>query len=425
MALQQTTDAPFLLGDLSNSTIYGNTSNDTAREHWRIECARNYHFLATLAIILFFIISLPGNTFVVWIYGHQVTRTSYAFYVLIIASVDLMFTVVVVPCTLFLRFSSYMPFGKLYVQEVFYHSPKDMCQIFTVFLLIFIAEERIKIFSNPFRPITKAKQGLIRIACVLTLALVLFVPPLFLAYYELAGYLKLFTKLLQPSVLIIAATVLFCLNVRVVLYATRSKSERNELQKDIRAATSRSRDRNRLQIPSPKSCASGFNSSCGGTSFPGTSSSNDTRAMELTTTQEKRFAFQNKRRLSNLEEDAKMVIALIVTSLVTCGFCMVKIQLIVELILKKNNLFIVSGCWSYHLVQDFIPHALAYLNYAMSPIVYYVISKRFREDVSRTIRILRDCNMSEPKAKTITITDSSTRSNNKISNSLASAISTV
>ena len=51
-----------------------------------------------------------------------------------------MFTVVVVPCTLFLRFSSYMPFGKLYVQEVFYHSPKDMCQIFTVFLLIFIAE---------------------------------------------------------------------------------------------------------------------------------------------------------------------------------------------------------------------------------------------------------------------------------------------
>ena len=64
-------------------------------------------------------------------------------------------------------------------------------------------QERIKIFSNPFRPITKAKQGLIRIACVLTLALVLFVPPLFLAYYELAGYLKLFTKLLQPSVLII------------------------------------------------------------------------------------------------------------------------------------------------------------------------------------------------------------------------------
>ena len=83
------------------------------------------------------------------------TRTSYAFYVLVIASIDLMFTVVVVPCTLFLRISNYLPFNKFYVQEVFYHSPKDMCQIFTVFLLIFIAEvsqsshHHIHIHTNP------------------------------------------------------------------------------------------------------------------------------------------------------------------------------------------------------------------------------------------------------------------------------------
>ncbi|XP_063717515.1 uncharacterized protein LOC134844649 [Symsagittifera roscoffensis] len=442
MALQTSTlvsaTVSFLNGAVTVAEAAGQQQNETgleSKEHWLVECAKSYHTLATIAIIVFFIVSLPGNTFVVWIYGQQVTRTSYAFYVLVIASIDLMFTVVVVPCTLFLRISNYLPFNKFYVQEVFYHSPKDMCQIFTVFLLIFIAEERIKIFSNPFRPITKAAQGLMRIGCVLTVALCLFVPPVLLAYYQLAWHLKLFTKLLQPLVLIVAATILFCLNVRVVLYATRSKSERNELQKDIRAAKSRCRRENRGSGPNQRGLGGGKSGSSGGSLVTGTtangaaggSSSTSAQGIEMAPIRENKqsFASQNRRRLSNLEEDAKMVIALIVTSLVTCGFCLVKMQLIIEFILDKNNLFIVHGCWSYYLLQDFIPHALAYTNYVMSPIVYYVISKRFREDVSRTVRIIRDCNISEPKAKTITITDCSTRSNNKISNSLASAISIV
>ncbi len=163
----------------------------------------------------------------VWIYGHQVTKTSYAFYVLVIAIIDLLFTVVVVPFTLFLRVSEYVPFGNMNVQELLYYSPKDFCQVFTVFLLIFIAEvntsslynrmqnrtmmcmfqERIKIFSNPFRPITKAKYGLIRIACVFLLALLLFAPPLVLVYYGRTFYVKLFTKALQPLVIIIGTSM--------------------------------------------------------------------------------------------------------------------------------------------------------------------------------------------------------------------------
>ena len=147
----------------------------------------------------------------------------------------------------------------------------------------------------------------------------------------------------------------------------------------------------------------------------------------MQTIKERRALQTGSRKLSDLEEDAKMIIALIVTSLVTCGFCVTKIQLIIELILDKPNLFFVDGCWPHYLLFDFLPHVMAYLNYAMSPVVYYVISKRFREDVARTLRALNDCitcNDSEPKAKTVTITDFSVRSN-KTSNSLASAISIV
>ena len=70
MALQTSTlvsaTVSFLNGAVTVAEAAGQQQNETgleSKEHWLVECAKSYHTLATIAIIVFFIVSLPGNTF--------------------------------------------------------------------------------------------------------------------------------------------------------------------------------------------------------------------------------------------------------------------------------------------------------------------------------------------------------------------------